>query len=398
MTNRSTYSERFVVPSGRDPCLDLGTAGLRVHTSLNLFKRLLLGSDHDPSRPQVAEVFNKLAMVSGEFESQLTDRTWSRLWARGTSMKKKTAKALDEAAANSLRRVCPRDGVAYRLPDGFFEAMARGGAMRSLAQVNDKRNLRKVRDALDAGEPRSAWHVYLDACEAAALDAATCSHAKALLAGDALWTLNDLWNRRDGSVYKWLSDRERPNWGRLHVPVDAPIRYACLTMLSLVDDSSFLVGDRLAAWAWDLAGATLATEGFLACDVQHSFTGVPTDVFIVWKALRRIFFDDRFDLARSSAVTAAIAACGYARTPTHISILRQARAAHQEELAALAIKIEDLRKLIDGPPRASVARKAGRRGRAASNGVRSVGMHRWTGVTHQSGALDRVCPPTAVRR
>lgn len=341
-----------------DPCLRLGTAALRTRMAAQLFKRALLGDRHTGGGIQAERVSHAVSAAGVDEGQWVTQGTWSN-WCHGRGVAQHASLARFDATAQALtewHRPC--DGAKMRWPDAFFSEMARGGLLRSLCGVVERG---EVDSASWAAEYRhlSAWHLHLDALEAAAFaDSARTSSlsVKSLMAHAVLAVIDRLWGQRHGLIYQNLSGGEavagqptcgaQPNWSVIRAGSDSAPQHASVTMLALLADPALLSGDRLVAWSWDLATVTLATQAWLWCDRDYVFKVSPVpSTLVAWLGLVQLFYMANDDEIDTHALAASVEQAGVGWTDEVDRLLFTARENYWGELSALGIHSHDIQQI-----------------------------------------------------
>jgi hypothetical protein len=361
-----------------DPCERLGTTSLRLRMAAQLFKRQLLGPRHDPTRPQTDAVFQALREQDAPLDGWLTRRSWQH-WIHGRGTPRVgSLRAFDEVAQRVVRFRRPSDGCEEALPKAFFASLVRGGLLRAMVGRDHRKvTVNSIRRAAEAYAPASAWHLHVDALEAAALDIGFADVPwqvlKTIAAMRVLECLHLLWSRRWGRVYPLLpsalrlrwnaatpAERQRmradmpmlqgrlferglhggaaPDWAKVPTATDAVPEHACKTLLAIAGDPDFLVSDRLTAWAFDVATATLATGALLWSDRHVSFWGPVSDTLVVWIGLMQEVFDTPEPGRRD--LFAALECCGIAASETTLARLSHLHATYGAEMQALGTSAE----------------------------------------------------------
>jgi len=241
---------------------ELGTAGgyqrlnsiaeLRLRVTLNHFKRMLLGAEHQPGLAQGRIVFDKLRTLSPRFASKdyvdspdaplearvgmtVTQRTWESWFdVKQPRPKSSPIASLDRVAEQCFSWTRPRDGIAYRLPLNFYADLFKGGLLSTM--LSDVEPLmrrtqpvavcaKKLREHLmlsAAGySPKSAWHLHLDALEVLNFSAAVGPLDRdevIRIAGERIYDiLYDLWGNTEhpailNTVYAHFHSEDQERW------------------------------------------------------------------------------------------------------------------------------------------------------------------------------------------
>jgi hypothetical protein len=302
---------------------------LRFKASINHFKRLLLQDAHVPGKAQVSAVFEELEAISTRLAPasllknprfdlvawvglRLTHRSWQAWFTDGVKMPKVQRQLmLDDVASRALRWTTPNDGIQRTLPEHFYVDLMGGGLLRFLLAPTDSRDVIGVlRSRAASYRPMSAWHLHFDALELRAhsenFAGVPWEEIVRIGAGRVMEVLHELWRPRDGRIYAALSSdtrrqwdsasaeeriaiRERfsrfrpgryeacmqegasPSWHVVGVGADVHPVHAHRLLFSIGADTEFLQGDRLSAWALDLATAGLASHALAWTDRYRLF-------------------------------------------------------------------------------------------------------------------------------
>lgn len=159
-------------------------ADLRLRVVLNHFKRLLLGIDHVPGAGQGFALFEAMEEIDpvlvrkahvddpdprrgSKVGMKASQRSWDS-WFEKSQVRPKSGHiaALDEVAKEFPRWFRPRDGLQMRLPAGFYEDLYERGLLTTmLTDLNPRRSRQNLRSRAESYQPKSAWHLHLDALE-----------------------------------------------------------------------------------------------------------------------------------------------------------------------------------------------------------------------------------------
>lgn len=326
--------------------------------AVQLFKRALLGDRHTPGGIQAERVSHAVSAAGVDESQWVTQGTWAN-WCHGRGLAQHASLARFDAAAREVtqwRRPC--DGAQVRWPEGFFSEMVRGGLLRSMVEAAVQVHVDAVGCAAEY-QPLSAWHLHLDALEAAAYSEIANNAGltvKSLMAQAVLAVIDRLWGQRHGLIYRELSGGEavagqlacgaRPNWSVIRAGSDSAPQHACVTMLALLADSALLSGDRLVAWSWDLATVTLATQAWLWCDRTYAFKASPVpSTLVAWLGLVQLFYMEKEDEVDTHALAAAVEQAGVSWTDEVERVLFTARECYWSEISALGIHPHDLQQI-----------------------------------------------------
>lgn len=359
-----------------DPCVELGTAALRLQVAAQLFKKFLLGTDHHPGWPQTEEVYRRTELLGAGLQGRISRRTWAE-WVTGAGNASKERKPgeLDAVAKQVIRYKSPRRSEPLQLPDTFFHSMVRGGLLRAmLLPTNRQRaDVLQLQRAASAYRPISAWHLHFDALEVCALDFGSnrCdwNAVKAIAALHVLRCIDALWGRRWGAIYPLLSmdgqlraaqpsvsDRAEPQgkagrrlferdarvrWEETSVGSDAVPHHAAKTMLAILGDQKFLRRDRLVAWCFDLGSAAWATHALLWCDRYHTYWGPVSDTVLMSYGLRTLFSPDSMERDERNFEAMSVAA-GVPWTLRTRRTLLLARLHFKKEICSIGLTLDQL--------------------------------------------------------
>ena len=304
---------------------------LRQTMAINHFKRVVLGSRHIPGSPQSQEIDKAFANIG--MDGQLDVRSWSDWFSQDPSV----------AQARSLKKLDIYVELA-QFPGGYFHApyvgprgdfyleLVKGGLLGNLFKPTKGKNpgLKQFTRAHEYA-PKSAWHLHIDAIEAAALDFDEAwvekENSKEIAAKRLLDIIYDRWRPGQGSIYPTLSsslklqleaaneaqrevtiafqnsirrfDRSTsevplPAWNDIGVPINVAATQITGALICIAADTEFLVADRFEAWVLDLVSAGLAIYAFAQTNPYggHPWHAGPENE--LWDRLRSLFFDDHF--------------------------------------------------------------------------------------------------------
>ncbi len=304
---------------------------LRQPLALNHFKKAVLGARHRPGKPQWAAL-NRAFLKAG-MEGWLSDRTW-RKWfgvrprrARGDSV------ANLDMYFDEMRRPSPSTELSPRVPRSrFYVDLIEAGLVDKLLQrTNAQRPIMALRDRVYEYEPKSAWHLHVDAIECASLyfeeGEVMCDQLKAIAAQRVLELIYERWKPGQGSVYKelpsslkirWdrsddqgkesirqffaelipdrfeisMSEAPSPDWIGVGANRDFAASDIHKALFLLAADVDFLVAERFDAWVLDLVSAGIAAYALAQTNpaAWEPFGLSPTCRY--WNGIRAFFFSD----------------------------------------------------------------------------------------------------------
>lgn len=397
---------------------------LRFKASTNHFKRLLLNDAHVPGKAQVSAVFEELEAVATRMAPEsllrnprsdlvawvglrLTQRSWQAWFTDGVKMPKVQRQLmLDEVASRALRWTTPNDGIQRTLPEHFYADLMGGGLLRFLLTPTDSREVVAVlRSRAAAYRPMSAWHLHFDALELRAYSdnfaGVPWEEVVRIGAGRVMEILHELWRPRDGRIYAALSSDTRRQWGsasaeeriaiRERFSRFRPGRYeACMRegaspswhvvgvgadvhpvhahrlLFSIGADTEFLQGDRMSAWALDLATAGLASHALAWTDRYRLFGRQVNEERVFLAAIDALMLTAPSVGPENETVTecearhfveierelgAAMACCESDWRHGGMTGLAAARASYSNELRELGISIGDVEHVSRGAQR-----------------------------------------------
>lgn len=394
-----------------EAALTVGT--LRFRAGINHFKRSLL-PDHIPGRAQARELFEALETIAKRLAptallahrgfnhaawlGMRSSRSWQAWFAQEVETPKAGAlRALDEVAGRAIRWSLPNGNIEQALPPGFYQGLIDGGLLRTLLAKTGAGEFGPVLHKRAAAyRPLSAWHLHFDALELRAfssdhLDVSWVEIVR-VSATRILELLHELWRPGDGRIYLQLSSetrrqwsaaseverlgiRERfarfmpdqfdasmnagasPSWERVGVGPDVPAAHVHRLLFSIGADADFLQGDRLSAWALDLATSGLAAHAlawtdryrvlghqiteeqlFLAAIDALLFTSAPIDVGFAFDEAPEAQYFASIDLVLSGAMSR----CDSDWYRSGVTGLHRARVVYMMEMAGLAISLADI--------------------------------------------------------
>ena len=176
--------------------------------AVQLFKRALLGI----VTRRAASGACLTPECSGVDESQwVAQGTWANWapWPRAGSTC--VARAVRCSSGGHPNGADPATVRKVRWPEGFFSEMVRGGLLRSMVEAACRSTSMRVGCAAEY-QPLSAWHLHLDAPEAAAyLEIANNAGLTVKLtngSGGSAVIDGGLWGQRHGLIYRELSGGE----------------------------------------------------------------------------------------------------------------------------------------------------------------------------------------------
>lgn len=387
---------------------------LRFRAGVNHFKRSLL-PDHIPGRAQARELFEELERIAEglaptwllaqrDFNPAAwlgmrpSPRSWQAWFAQEVETPKARAqRSLDEVARRAIRWSLPNGNVEQSLPPGFYRDLIDGGLLRTLLAktgAGEFGPLLGLRAA--AYKPLSAWHLHFDALELRSfsndhLDV-SWEEIVRVAATRILELLHELWRPGDGRIYAQLSSDTRrqwsaaseverldirnrffrfvpdqfeasmnsgasPSWERAGVGPDVPVAHVHRLLFSIGADAEFLQGDRLSAWALDLATSGLAAHALAWTDryrvLGHQITEeqlflAAIDALLLTsapiggeaghdKAAEAQHLDD-IDLVLAGAMSR----CAGDLHRSGVKGLHSARGAYMDEMAGLGISLADV--------------------------------------------------------
>ncbi|MEQ1684275.1 MAG: hypothetical protein ABL916_11545 [Burkholderiaceae bacterium] len=406
----------------RERALTVGE--LRFRAGINHFKRSLL-HDHIPGRAQARELFDVLERITKQLAPKallaqrgfipaawlgmrVSPRSWQAWFAQEVETPKAGAqRSLDEVARRAIRWSLPNGNVEQALPPGFYRDLIDGGLLRTLLAKTGAGEFTPLLHARAAAyKPLSAWHLHFDALELRAFSSdhldVSWAEIVRVAATRILELLHELWRPGDGRIYRQLSSdtrrqwsaaseaermaiRERfsrlvpdqfdasmnagasPSWERVGVGLDIPVAHVHRLLFSMGADTEFLEGDRLSAWALDLATSGLAAHALAWTDRYRVLGHQITE--------ERLFLGAIDALLLTSAPTAVEPPPGESTEPQHlddielvlasamshcagdwhhsgVTGLHKAREAYMKEMAGLGISLADVEYLSRAAQRA----------------------------------------------
>lgn len=243
-----------------------------------------------------------------------TGKTWRNWFSEDVAVPKlQKLELLDKAAARAIRWVRPCDSTALTLPHNFYAQLVSGGMLKSmLGRTKGDYSAQLLRQRANAYKPLSAWHLHLDALELMSFRDAVPgveNEAIIIIAGERIFELLfSLWGYRTypgvrESIYVNLASEKLSDWNLLSAKRqqamlaepslllvddpeqavlghlarkpdrallgpdgDAPLARVYRLLFAIGSDSTFLQGDALSAWAFDLATACAAAIAMFYSD------------------------------------------------------------------------------------------------------------------------------------
>lgn len=357
---------------------ELTIHGLRLRVAINHFKRLLLGDEHVPGKPQTSSVFDSLA-ERGVIWS-LSDRTWQNWFLDSTcSPQPKKIEMLDQGAASCMAQQL-HGKANEEVVSSAFREMVTGGLVHALLAPTRAKRLWPVvvARAIDY-EPISPLHLHLDAIEVASLAEGygdlSWQAMKSIASQRILEIIDSRWNPRSGSVFsslssnlalewdaagdeerqrirksygtfkpdlfpRFMNEKPRPDWIRMGIKPDISSNHIYKLLFTLAVDSKFLRADRFEAWFLDLATAALAMYSLAWTDRYTTFGITLEDERTFWDAFDQLLFGheelefDQFDIGL------AMVRCDADWDAEACKTLLRARERYQAELSALGVTPE----------------------------------------------------------
>lgn len=352
--------------------------GLRLCVAINAFKRLLLGDEHVPGKPQTSSVFDSLVYhgVTWNF----SERTWQNWFLDPTcSPQPKKIEVLDQVA-----RLCLDQRSLGKTSQGVasnpISELATGGLVHKLLTPSKAKRLWPVvvARAMDY-EPASPLHLHLDAIEVASLADGygdiSWQAIKSVASQRILEILDSRWNPRSGSIFdslssdltlewnaagdeererirkslgafkpdlfqKFMKEKPQPDWRRMGIKPDIASHHVYKRLFTMAVDSRFLRADRFDAWFLDLATAALAMYSLAWAD-RYTTSGIGLeDEKMFWDAFDQLLFGheqlkfDQFDIGL------AMVRCDADWDEPACNMLLGARERYQAELASLGVTPE----------------------------------------------------------
>jgi len=391
--------------------------GIRARVALNHFKREVLGHLHVPGKAQASALFEALERGAmkiapkdlsshAEFRSlgwlgmRLGTRGWQG-WFGADARVPRPGKqlALDTVAEHLIQWSRPADDAALALPNDFYSSLISGGLLPTMLAETEAAGPSSdlLRARARAYRPKSAWHLHLDALELRAFcgdfPGASWVEIVQIAGGRILDALNRLWRPIDGQIYAMLSSDTRrqwtassseerariqaefarlrpdqfassmiagarPSWSLTGVGVDMPDVHVHRLLFALGADADFLHGDRLCAWALDLATAGLAARALAWTDRYRKLGRQVSEELLYLAAIDSLLLSGVSAEAAASEdseavhleevdreLQAAMACTGGDWSRAGVSALYRGRAAYLAELADLDLSIEEVEHL-----------------------------------------------------
>jgi len=357
---------------------------IRFKYSLSQFKQFVLAEANVATRPQVMSLMDALPATLSD---AISKRCWEIWLGNNHSRPQQEKVSLLDRCAKELWKA--RTGIGIGETDletkvrGFCETTVFHGLIGTMLSATGAKNVLGTIVSRSWGyQPLSPMHLHLDAMEAAAWseDFHVVSWSTiATIAGERiLQLLADRWSPRLGSVYSefrsdfsilWEAANEEaraaikrscarvkpdsfessmeanayPDWEKVTCEKDISSRHVYKLLFSLAADSTFLVEERLEAWALDLATASLAMRTMAWTNRFETMGGrsiSPEGAF--WAAFREIFFgpEDREIDWRLVSTAAKLTQAKW--SDDSIEVFRKARKIYWARLAHARISPKDL--------------------------------------------------------
>jgi hypothetical protein len=380
---------------------------LRTRVASEHFKRGILGDLHVAQRAQASTLFSELESLAYERAPRelvkqevfkplhwlgfhLSDRAWEGWYGEDAHVPRPgKLRGLDSAAARLIRWRCPADGREVPLPADFYASLVHGGLLQTMLAPTEavKPLIDLLRERARGYQPRSAWHLHLDALEVCAFysdfGSIEWQDIVEVAAGRILDHVYRLWRPMDGQIYSSLSSYTRqqweaatevqrkairmdfaklkpdlfdsrlvggvmPSWLHAGITPDMPAAYVHRMLFAIGADGRFLQSDRLVAWSMDLATAGLAAKALAWADRYRQFGRRITEGQLILAAIDALLLSpcrvteadhlikiDRDLRAAMSCVPADWSQAG-------VEALHRGRAAYFAELADLGLTVEDV--------------------------------------------------------
>lgn len=344
---------------------------LRQRFAVNQLKLRLLGSGHEAGAPQTREVISALEGIAEEGDV-IDPRTWESWFSVNPRI----------AHASTIRRL---DRVVRKINEGdddsrsvgaggpdAFRRLIEGGLLFELQQpTRSKRPQYVLIERAGDYVPPSAWHLHLDALESCTIvddiSGVPWEEARAIASQCVMQLIHERWNPRTGTVYstlssdlrlKWdsIDETERdgvrkvfdrfdpsplesllcakasPRWHEIPIDADVAVSNVYRLLLALARDPEFLVADRLAAWAIDMATVALALWGSIWCDRYRSIGdfNAPEPCFV--RAFESLFFVEAHEEDLVDALQMAMAQIASDWPPKSVEALKAASSWYRQEL------------------------------------------------------------------
>lgn len=347
---------------------------LRLKVAVNAFKKALLEDLHIPARAQTTAVFEVLSTLPEEL--LVNERTWGSWFSESpVALKAGSVSKLDALARHAGISFCDAE-------PRFLEKLISGGLAGEMAGTGTGRDPRlTLLMRAEKYRPASSLHLHLDAIElGVAADKIQGLGWEEVLATGArriLTLLHERWCPSSGTIYptfpspvreawdtanasgrkaiedsysRWgpallehdLNACVQPAWRDLNVDMDIPPQHACRLLLGLVPDADFLQGERLKAWALDLATAGLALHALAWSDHYNKMGAKITIEHVLWAAIANVFFS-RDELSEDDPeIAGAMEHCDGEYHSFYVQTLLQGRMEYQSQMADLGIVVEDV--------------------------------------------------------
>lgn len=356
-------------------------ASLRMKVAVNHFKHLLLGDLHVSGVHQETEVFKKLATRCKDVS--ISDKTWKSWFADFPIIPRiETIRRLDELASCGIRVVSKRDGEEKAISPTFYGQLVHGGLIKKMMQASkSKHPLVSLKDRAESYRPISTLHLHVDAIEICALSEGygdiSWETVKQIGAERIFKLLTERWGPRQGTVFseltsnlrlQWdgaspeerieirkdfarfrpdlfesnLNARAIPDWDIAGVRTDVSPLHIYKVLFSLAADTNFLVADRLAVWALDLATAALAMHALAWSDRYTTFDQPISDELIFWCAFDDLFFSHESIDPDNQDFVGAMTRCDAEWGLESFERFLQARKIYHDELIDLGISEKDV--------------------------------------------------------
>ena len=357
---------------------ELTIHGLRLCVAINAFKRLLLGDEHIPGKPQTTSVFDSLTELGVSWS--LSDRTWQNWFSDSAcSPQPKKIEVLDKVSRLYMKQRSPGKTSQNAVSSPFRELVTGGLVHRIVAPTRAKRLLPVVLARAMDYEPISPLHLHLDAIEVASLADGygdlSWQAIKSVASQRILEILDSRWNPRNGAIFdslssdlalewnaasdeerqrirkslgafkpdlfpRFMKDKPQPDWHRMGIKPDISSHHVYKLLFTMAVDSRFLRADRFEAWFLDLATAALAMYSLAWTDRYTTFGIGLEDEKMFWDAFDQLLFGheqlefDQFDIGL------AMVRCDADWDEPACNMLLGARERYQAELASLGVTPE----------------------------------------------------------
>jgi len=392
--------------------------GVRARVAISHFKRSVLGDLHVASSAQSTALFETLEDIAfqrapkhlvsqrdfkplGWLGMEISPRGWEGWYgARMRVPKPGKLRALDAVASRVIRWCQPSDDRALALPSDFYVSMVHGGLLQTMLAPTEaiEPGAGLLRSRALSYRPRSAWHLHLDALEVRAFGGSykgvSWEEIIEIATGRVLDILHRLWRPMGGRIYGLLSsdtrmqwtaasDEERvrireafarlkpdqfeasmvagarPSWRVTGLTPDIPTVHAHRLLFAIGADRSFLLGDRLSAWAMDLATAGIAAHALAWTDRYRLLGREVTEEQIFLAAIDALLLSGPVRSGDGSEDPEVVYFSeidrelygAIDRTPgdwSHVGLdtLRGARATYLTELIELGLTLEEVRSYL----------------------------------------------------